>query len=119
MRFLAHENVAATVIEALRRRGDDVLSVKESMRSENDEVILSAQSENRVVLTHDKGFGELAFRARLPTSCGVILLRLSGHDPEIDNRRILNALASRTDWVGHFSVVTDTRIRMRPLPVAP
>ena len=41
MRLLANENVAATVIEELRRRGDDVLSVKESMRSENDEVILS------------------------------------------------------------------------------
>ena len=100
------------MIQELRRRGDDVLSVKESMRSEQDDVILSrAQAEERIVVTHDKDFGELAFRARLPASCGVILLRLSGVDREIDNRRILEAVASRTDWVGHFSVVTDSRIQ--------
>ncbi len=34
MRFLANENVTATVIRELRQLGHDVLSVKESMRSE-------------------------------------------------------------------------------------
>jgi len=29
------------------------------------------------------------------------------------------ALESRSDWVGHFSVITDDRIPMRPLPGAP
>ena len=54
-----------------------MLSVKESMRSVQDDVILSrAQAEQRVVVTHDKDFGELAFRARLPASCGVVLFRL-------------------------------------------
>ncbi len=73
MRFLADENVTATVIRVLRQRGDDVLSVKESMRSERDEVILArAQAEQRIVVTHDKDFGELTFRSRLPASCGVI-----------------------------------------------
>jgi|SRR6266481_4468728 predicted nuclease of predicted toxin-antitoxin system len=118
MRLLANENIAATVIQELRQRGNDVLSVKESMRSEQDDTILGrAQVENRVVITHDKDFGELAFRSKLPASCGVILFRLAGCDPETDNQRILDALASRTDWPGHFSVVTDDKIRMRPLPV--
>src|SRR5262249_22724835 len=118
--FLANENVTATVIEGLRQRGHDVLSVKESMRSEPDDVILArAQAEQRIVVTHDKDFGELAFRSHLPASGGVILFRLAGSDPDTDNRRILEALESRTDWAGHFSIITDDRIRMRALPVVP
>lgn len=120
VRFLVNENVTGTVIEELRRRGHDVLSVKESMRSEKDDVILAhAQTEKRIVVTHDKDFGELAFRSQLLASCGVILFRLAGSDRDIDNRRVLEAIESRTDWAGHFSVVTNDRIRMRPLPEAP
>jgi predicted nuclease of predicted toxin-antitoxin system len=120
VRFLVNENVTRTVIQELRQRGHDVLSVKESMRSEPDDAILArAQAEGCVVVTHDKDFGELAFRSGLPASCGVILLRLSGSDPDADNRRVLEAVESRTDWAGHFSVVTDDRIRMRPLPSVP
>jgi predicted nuclease of predicted toxin-antitoxin system len=120
MRLLANENVTSTVIHQLRQRGHDVLSVKESMRSEQDDVVLArAQAEQRTVITHDKDFGELAFRSQLAASSGVILFRLAGSNPDTDNKRILDALESRTDWAGHFSVVTDDRIRMRPLSVAP
>jgi predicted nuclease of predicted toxin-antitoxin system len=118
MRFLLNENVSGTVIQELRHQGHDVVSVKESMRSEADHVILArAQKEQRIILTHDKDFGELAFGSQLPASCGIILFRLAGSNP--DTRRILAALESRSDWVGHFSVVTDDRIRMRPLPDVP
>jgi predicted nuclease of predicted toxin-antitoxin system len=71
--------------------------------------------EIRVVVTHDKDFGELAFRSGLPAECGVILLRLAGSNPDEDNRRAVDAIESRDDWTGHFSVITDDRIRMRPL----
>src|SRR5271154_1111668 len=120
MRFLVNENVTAAVIAGLRQRGHDVLSVKESMRSEDDDVILArAQAEQRIVVTHDKDFGELAFRCELPASCGVILFRLTPCDRDMANARILEALGSRNDWAGHFSVVTDDRIRVRPLSVPP
>lgn len=117
MRLLANENIASTAIQELRRRGHDVLSVKQSMRSAADDVILArAQLEQRTVITNDKDFGELAFRSNLPATCGVILFRLSGTGPDADNRRMIEALESRADWVGQFSVVTHDRIRMRPLP---
>jgi predicted nuclease of predicted toxin-antitoxin system len=120
MRILANENVSATVIQVLRDHGHDVLSVKESLRGEKDPSILArAQAEQRLVVTHDKDFGELAFRIGLPAECGVILLRLSGDDPDVDNQRALQAIESRSDWTGHFSVITEDRIRMRPLPGLP
>ncbi len=120
MRILANENVTRTVVESLRAKGHDVLSVKESLRGEQDEAILArAQAEKRIVLTNDKDFGELAFRVGLPAECGIVLLRLTGNDPDADNKRVLEAIESRTDWEGHFSVIGADRIRMRPLTNAP
>lgn len=117
MRLLLNENVSGTVVRELRKRGHDVLSVKASMRSATDEAVLArARAEGRLVVTHDKGFGELAFRYGLPAPCGVILLRLAGMSPESDNRRILDLLSSGLEFQGHFSVVTDDRVRIRPLP---
>ncbi len=87
------------------------------MRGADDATILQrAEVEQRLVLTHDKDFGELAFRHKLPDSRGIILFRLSGPEPSADNQRLLDVINGRTDWPGHFSVVTDHRIRMRPLP---
>ena len=92
-----------------------MLSVKESMRSEADKVILvRAQTEQRIVV-NDKDFGELAFRWGLPAECGIILFRLSARDRDTANARQLEALETRSDWAGHFSVVTEDRIRVRPL----
>jgi predicted nuclease of predicted toxin-antitoxin system len=97
--------------------GHDVVSVKETMRGATDpEVLAQAQAQERLVVTFDKDFGELAYRFGLPAASGVILFRLSGPSPEIDNARALAALASGIEWAGSFSVVTNDRIRVRPLP---
>ncbi len=117
MRIIANENVSATVIRELRRKGHDVVSVKESMRSAPDHMVLRrAAEEDRLVITHDKDFGALAFRWGLPAAPGVVLFRLSGNNADADNQRILSVLDQRTDWAGHFSVVTDDRIRVRAMP---
>ncbi len=79
-------------------------------------VLQRAAEESRLIITHDKDFGALAFRWGLPATSGVILFRLSGRAPDVDNERILNVLAQRVDWAAHFSVVTDDRIRVRGLP---
>ena len=116
MRVIANENIAGAVVRELRRLGHDVLSGKESMRGADDLSILRrAEDEGRLIITHDKDFGELAFRRCRPASCGIILFRLSGVTPAADHRRLLDVIDSRTDWMGHFSVVTDYRIRIRSL----
>jgi len=117
MRILANENIAGAVVSALRACGHDVVSVKESMRGVADRSVLTrAQADGRLVLTCDKDFGELAVRLGLPADSGVVLLRLGGRNPEADNARAIAALTSRGDWAGHFAVVTDDRVRIRPLP---
>ena len=77
-----------------------------------DEIVLArAQSENQTVLT----FGELAFRAGLPADSGVILVRVPMLSPGQVSATVLAAFQSRTDWLGHFSVIEADRIRMTPL----
>ena len=119
VRLLLNENLPGTVIRLLRERGHDVISVKESLRGERDEVILArGQADQRVMVTQDKDFAELAFARGLPAACGVILFRLSSADPDAENRRILDVLDADLNWAGHFAVVTHDRIRMRLLPPA-
>jgi len=90
------------------------------MRGAGDrEILAAAQQDDRLVVTFDKDFGELAYRFGLPAAAGVVLFRLSGTNPEIDNTRAIAALESGIDWSGNFAVVSDDRIRVRPLPPAP
>jgi predicted nuclease of predicted toxin-antitoxin system len=120
MRLLANENIAARIVAELRQRGHDVLAAKEAMRGEPDVALLQrASTEGRVLVTQDKDFGELAFRAGLPAESGIILFRLSSTSAEIERRRIIQAIEDRADWTGHFAVVTDDRIRIRALPKRP
>jgi predicted nuclease of predicted toxin-antitoxin system len=117
MRLLADENISGSVIRELRRLGHDVVSVKETIRSAPDRVLLTrATEERRILITHDKDFGELAYRHGIPSTCGIVLFRLSGSTPEDDNTRILTVLSSDVPFMGHFCVVTDDRLRIRPLP---
>ncbi|MFO1009436.1 MAG: DUF5615 family PIN-like protein [Planctomycetota bacterium] len=117
LRLLANENFPGPVVRELRRRGHDVAWVLELEPGASDEEVLHrAQFELRTVVTFDKDFGMLAFRAGLPAACGVVLLRLTGPTPDIDNERALEAVTSQEDWAGRFVVIDDTRIRIRPLP---
>ena len=117
MRILANENVPEPVVLDLRQRGHDVVWVTELKPGMADIAVLAhAQQEQRLVITFDKDFGELAFAARLPAKCGVVLLRLQGSAPEVDNQRAVAALVGRDDWSGVFAIVEDDRIRIRKLP---
>jgi predicted nuclease of predicted toxin-antitoxin system len=65
MRLLADENIPLAAIDLLRKRGHDVLAVSEIAPSICDEdVLLMAKDEGRILLTFDKDFGELAFSSR-------------------------------------------------------
>jgi hypothetical protein len=74
-----------------------------------------AVRERRVLLTFDKDFGELAARAGLPDSCGVILFRIPMPQPKDAGTRLADLVTARDDWAGHFSVIEPGRVRMRPL----
>ena len=77
MRFLANENFPADAVSQLKAAGHDIVWVRTAAPGMKDEDVLAwAAREARIVLTFDKDFGELAWRAGLPASSGIVLLRL-------------------------------------------
>jgi predicted nuclease of predicted toxin-antitoxin system len=117
MRFLANENFPGQAVFALRELGHDVTWIREISPGASDiQVLERAQREGQVLITFDKDFGELAFRYGLPSSCGIILFRISIPSPEYVANVASAALQQREDWSNYFSVIEDTRIRMTPLP---
>lgn len=117
MRFLANENFPGEAVAALRAAGHDVGWVRtQAPGSADADVLATAQRENRVLLTFDKDFGELAWNRGLPATCGVVLFRLPMPSPATAGEALAAILSSRQDWTGHFAVVESGRIRMRPLP---
>jgi predicted nuclease of predicted toxin-antitoxin system len=117
MQLLANENVPRLTVEALRAAGHDVVWARIDMAGSGDEAVLSrAQTEGRILLTHDKDFGELAYHAGSPATCGIILIRLAKLAPDAIVTRTVEAIDSRSDWAGHLSVIDERRVRMRRLP---
>jgi predicted nuclease of predicted toxin-antitoxin system len=117
MRLLADENIPLETVRALRNAGHDVFAASEAAPGVADEAHLDrARREERVVLTFDRGFGELVIRrpgAKIP---GVILLRFLPANPG-SVTTFLQELLARNDitWLGHLSVVDPAHIRQRPL----
>jgi predicted nuclease of predicted toxin-antitoxin system len=74
-----------------------------------------AQAEDRIFLTFDKDFGELAFRTKLPAGSGIILFRITIPSSMVVAQKVVTAIALRDNWAGHFSVIEDDKIRMRLL----
>ena len=79
------------------------------------DILARAARENRLVLTFDKDFGEIALAASLPRTCGVILFRLRMPLAVDAPSRLASIIDARDDWAGHFSVVEPGRVRMRKL----
>jgi predicted nuclease of predicted toxin-antitoxin system len=116
MRFLADENFPLDAVEVLRQSGHDVAWIRsESPGIADPQVLERAQVENRIVLTFDKDFGELAFRNKLAATAGIILFRIKAPSGLVVAEKVAKAIALRDDWHGHFSVVDDDKVRMRIL----
>ncbi len=117
MRLLANENFPAAAVDTLRGHGHDVAWVRMDAPDSSDRQVLDrAVAEDRILITFDKDFGELAFRAGLPASSGIVLFRIRLTSPSQVAQPAVAALESRADWAGHFAVVLDDRVRMTLLP---
>ena len=117
LRLLADENFPGPAVAALHARGHDVAWVRTDAPGSSDpQVLARANAEKRIVITFDKDFGELAFRAGLPASSGVVLFRITSTSSAQVAQVAVTVLESRADWAGYFSVVEPTRLRMTPLP---
>jgi predicted nuclease of predicted toxin-antitoxin system len=116
VRWLADECVDAALVVRLRGAGHDVSYVAEIASGASDaQVLRRAQAEARLLLTEDKGFGELVFRSEMAT-LGVVLLRIDPENHLLKWSRLEVAIASFGDRLfGRYVVIEEGRFRSRPL----
>lgn len=81
---MADENVSSETASLLRSLGYDVKAVSETdyKGHEDYEIACLAESENRVILTHDVGFGSIYYFSKRG-KVGIIIMRI--HPPTVED----------------------------------
>jgi len=116
LKFLADECCDAGLVTSLRIDGHDVLYILEKTPGiSDDEVFKYAFIEERILLTEDKDFGELAYRLKKSAN-GIILFRIDIHERHLKWPRLKSLIDKYADRLpGNFVVVETNKIRFRPL----
>jgi predicted nuclease of predicted toxin-antitoxin system len=108
-------NMPKSVIDPLRARGHDVLRVDDLSlgRAMDEELAVLARRENRVVITFDLDFGQIAIGDGPPS---IVILRLrSIRSPHVLARLNVALASAGAELVtGALVVADDTRVRIRP-----
>jgi predicted nuclease of predicted toxin-antitoxin system len=112
MRFLVDECTGPAVAQWLRQQKHEIFSVYEQARGMDDDAVLEkAVSENWILITNDKDFGEKVYRERRPHK-GVVLLRLEDERAAVKIETLGRLLEHFSDRLpDNFIVVTETRVR--------
>ncbi len=114
MKILADEGVDKPIVTALRNVGFDVAYILETNAGAEDNSILElAYSQQRILITQDKDFGELVFRLK-KAHYGVILIRLQGYAPDLKAEITAHLfLHHGNELMGAFTVIQPNAIRIR------
>jgi predicted nuclease of predicted toxin-antitoxin system len=119
MRFLLDMGLAQSTASYLRSRGHDAVHLREQglQRLADQEIVLKAQAEARIIVTHDLDFGRIVALAGAG-SPSVITCRLGDMRPNRVNvvlDRVLERFAVALES-GALISVTDRGVRVRSLP---
>jgi len=114
MKFLFDESVELRLGSFLKAQGHDVKAIATDYTygTEDEEVLKIAKSEQRILITNDKDFGELVFRYLHPHT-GVILLRLKRVPFQMRQERLAEVIATYKHALRHFLIVTLYTVRIR------
>ena len=120
MKFLGDMGVSKTVINTLRNDGYDAIHLRDEglQTLPDDNIILKAKDEGRIILTFDLDFGELlAFSGdSLPS---VIIFRLEKANPDYVLSKLNPVLEECQNILEDGAIITikDKNYRVRYLPV--
>lgn len=121
MRFLADMCVDVRIVKWLEQNGHDAIHLRDQglHRMPNGEIFEKAIREDRIVITFDLDFGEIAAHtAGRRTS--VILFRLKNTRTKNVIERLSSVIERFADVLVKGSIITveDTRCRVRSFPIA-
>ncbi|OGX02787.1 MAG: hypothetical protein A2Y00_08210 [Omnitrophica WOR_2 bacterium GWF2_43_52] len=116
---MANVNIEKPVVDSLLKKGFDVKWVTDIDKKMPDTRVCEiANSENRIILTNDKDFGEIVFLQKKIVQ-GIVLLRIKGQDA-MEKAGLIERLLDKypSKIIRHFVVVTKEKFRFIPLEVA-
>ncbi|HKZ57277.1 MAG: hypothetical protein A3I04_07185 [Nitrospinae bacterium RIFCSPLOWO2_02_FULL_39_110] len=116
MKMFANENLFEPIIDFLRSRGHDVLSIRDSGLSgiSDDEVYQRACKEKRVIITMDKDFSRM-FRFPSEKCGGIIVVKI--YKRTVDNtllifKKFYESLQEK-DILENLIIITPEGVRIR------
>jgi len=106
------ESTGPAVAAWLRQQGHEVFSVYAEARGmDDDDIIHKAFTDNWILMTNDKDFGEKVYREQRPHK-GIVLLRLEDERAVVKIETLKRLLESYADRLAdQFVVVTESRVR--------
>jgi predicted nuclease of predicted toxin-antitoxin system len=120
MKFLADMGISPRTVNWLRSAGYDAIHLVEEGLEQltDDEILVKARDEGRILLTVDLDFGYLLAVSgeQLPS---VILFRLGNESYEIIQERLTEVLSLCWDGLAAGAIISvkDEVFRMRRLPI--
>jgi predicted nuclease of predicted toxin-antitoxin system len=115
VRLLADENRHVEIIRRLRAAGHDALAAAEQLQGQPRDVVLRrAQTDGRILITHDKGFGQRA-KGLPPSGASLLIVRIPTGRIDLVWQRLDDVLnrypANMTGCVG---LAAPAHVRFRP-----
>lgn len=113
LRFIADEGVEKGVVLSLRNRYDVLYVAEKYAQAEDSQVLHLAETEDRILITQDKDFGELVYRLK-SIHTGVLLYRLHGLTTE-EKAFLIGTVIDKypSELYGAFTVIQPNNVRIR------
>lgn len=111
LRFLADLNISPKTVAFLTGLGIDIVRI-DKRTAQDEEVVLFAKKEKRIILTFDKDFGEIYYFYERGI-ISVIVLSLNDQRCEYVNRVLQNFLTTvdRSVLIGNLVILYEDRYR--------
>jgi predicted nuclease of predicted toxin-antitoxin system len=116
LKFLIDVGVGKKVELFLKEQGHDIKTVRTiDPQMPDEEIIRLASSEDRMIITMDKDFGELVYHSKM-NHRGVLLLRLEDATGDEKQEVVANILAEYSaEIVNCFCVFQNDRLRIKKI----
>jgi len=116
IKFLADVNVEKPVVEYLSKQGYDIKWIPDyDCEMLDEELLQMAKEERRILITNDKGFGDLVIIEK-KLSAGAILFRIKGQKSQEKIKLMRKLLMGyRHKLLNHYVIISKSKIRVIPL----
>jgi predicted nuclease of predicted toxin-antitoxin system len=122
MKFLLDQNLSPALVEMLATLGHDTRHVLRigMHKSPDFDILIEADANNEIILTHDLDFGDLLAMSGKSTP-SVIIFRISPINTNIFFELLRNNLPTLKEALeqGTLVIISSKNIRLRKLPIKP